>query len=136
MVFGANCQLTLQTQLRLDHLPEHYNPEELCNAFPSPRNDVNIDPMESAVSAPSQGNDDEKIVKPEEFGTAFYGLHALISGAVDLTMSLCRVRSDVGKGVASEEMKTNLPRTASGRSLNDMNMSGQHLETMTTQPKL
>jgi hypothetical protein len=92
--------------------------------------------MDSALAAPNQGNDDEKIVKPEDFGAAFYGLHALISGAVDLTMSLCRVRSDTGKVVATDDKKANLPRTASGRSLNDMNMSGQHLETMTTQPKL
>jgi len=115
-----------ETQLRLDHLPEHFNPEELSNAFPSPRDLQSTDPFEAVVSA---GN--EKSVRPEEFGVAFTGLHALISGAVDLTMSLCRVGSDIGK-VVPTETKPTLPRSDSVRSLNEMNMSGQHLETMTS----
>ncbi|GAB5585849.1 hypothetical protein Unana1_00749 [Umbelopsis nana] len=114
-----------ETQLRIDHLPEHFNPEELCNAFPSPRDLSTSDPLDAITSS-----EDEKIIRPEEFGVAFSGLHTLISGAVDLTMSLCRVRSDIGK-VAPAESKPVLPRSDSVRSLNEMNMSGQHLETMT-----
>jgi hypothetical protein len=90
------------------------------------------DPLESFTSVA----EDEKIIRPEDFGPAFSGLHALISGAVDLTMSLCRVRSDMGssKPVATQTKVATLPRSDSVRSLNEMNMSGQYLETMATIP--
>ncbi|KAG2177701.1 hypothetical protein INT44_008215 [Umbelopsis vinacea] len=109
------------TQLRIDHLPEHFNPEELCHAFPSPRDTPSTDPLDTA----------DNTVHPEDFGPAFSGLHALISGAVDFTMSLCRVRSDIGK-LPPTEPKTRLLRTDSGRSLNEMNMSGQQFEPMSS----
>ncbi|CAO3672622.1 unnamed protein product [Umbelopsis ramanniana] len=112
-----------ETQLRIDHLPEHFNPEELCHAFPLPRDMPTTDPLDTAETT--------TIVHPEDFGPAFSGLHALISGAVDFTMSLCRVRSDIGK-VSSTESKTHLPRTDSARSLNDMNMNGQQFEPMSS----
>jgi len=114
-----------ETQRRIDHVPEHFNPEELSNAFPSPRDLQSTDPLEAVTSA-----GDEKIIRPEEFGVAFSGLHAIISGAVDLTMSLCRVGSDIGK-VVPAETKPALPRSDSVRSLNEMNMSGQYLEMST-----
>jgi hypothetical protein len=104
-------------------MPEHFNPEELGHAFPSPRDMPTSDPLDTA--------EDSTIVHPEDFGPAFSGLHALISSAVDLTMTLCRVRSDIGK-VPATQSKPDLPRTDSTRSLNEMNMSGQQFEPMSS----